>query len=301
VRSLLASLVLLHAAQAAADPQRVALGTSDPNLRAALYVRGLDVVETPQPPMTLAEARQRATALDADAVVWLCDRGLCLYDRKADALFVRKVGLAAPLSTSDAAGVALSVQYFLSPRAEPAQRADAELPKPTAPPPPRDDPYVFTLEASGGGRVWDVGRDDPMAARLRFDVAWMPGRFGADVGLSFGPDQHVFDYDDRLADVTLHLYGRYRTRVAPLWLELDAGPAVHFLTLTHHMTLGPDEYRTDVSLDARVGLALPIGPAFAALRGGGFLLLTNQGFGPMDRTLTEGGVDLGLSVGFSFR
>lgn len=320
-------LVLLASRLATADPNRVALGTSDPNLKSALFVRGLEVVETPEPLLAssaLELARMRADAMNVDAVVWLCDlgpdgRGLCLYDRKTDSLYVRHVPLVQPLSSSDAAGVALSVKYFLAPKSsapvEFAQQVDTELPKGEpidrlSSTPKFEGAYGWTLEVAGSSRVWRVGADST-SARVGVEAAWAPERFnrrlGIGMGLSVGSAENIeTDRMDRepLSDVTLSFFARGRIHLAPTWLELDLGPAVHLLSMEHRdrfMPFGtePEMFShdvTDVSLDARAGVVFPLRSFYVALRGGGFYLVRNESFGP--HTFPAGGADIGLALGF---
>ena len=342
-------LILLAPRLAAADPNRVALGTADPNLKSALYVRGLDVVETPEPLLAssaLELARMRADAMNVDAVVWLCDlgadgRGLCLYDRKTDSLYVRHVPLAQPLSSSDAAGVALSVKYFLAPKstpppAEAAQLSDTELPhndidRLQSEQSRADTPYAWTLEVAGGSRMWNVGPESA-GARVGLEATWSPNwrdrHFGVGMGVSAGPSVSASEdstnttgdrmHDDHLSDVTLSFFARGRIRLAPTWLELDLGPSVHFLSLEEHHDAYMPYYgfqdllhhpATDVSLDARVGVVFPLRSLYLAVRGGGFYMVDNNSLGM--RPLATGtlvpwtppaaGLDIGLSLGFGIR
>jgi hypothetical protein len=308
------------------------LWTEDGTLRSALGValsaRGIELLEAPppEPASSSDEAWGRAAGLDADAVVWLCalgdgEHGVCLYDRQRSARRVRRLAVPSPLSPADAAGVALSVRVLLSPApvgpAATTQRPDAELPRspllaPVAPP----DEYWLTVEATGGARLWQFG-SDRLAARAGVTAAIAPDRWhrrlAAGLGLTLGPDEStgissLHPDEAQLSDVTLRGFGRLRTRLGPLSLELDLGPAVHVLTLSDRdergMSASVSETTTALALEGAAGLVLPLGSFYTALRLGGFVRLTGGLLGASSLPSIEMpdlGADLLLSLGVGFR
>jgi hypothetical protein len=72
-----------------------------------------------------------------------------------------------------------------------------------------------------------------------------------------------------VSDVALGAHARARLPLPPLWLEVDAGPSVHFVSLD--VGAGTAR-RTQWGLDAMGGVILPLGPYFAGLRVGALLI-----------------------------
>jgi hypothetical protein len=270
---------------ASAEPGRLVLGTHDGALASALSVavspRGLSVVELPDAlarTSDLESARRELEAQDAVAVVWLCDddagkHALCFCAR--DGRFVaRPVSVSSPLAAPDAAALALSVKVLLGPATPP--RAAAAPPPAASPPAPRAtlvppaEPGqlstlpLLTAELVGGVRVQG---DDPRAgARFGFTAVLAPDRLarrvGVGLGLAAGPRQTV-------TDVAVRAIARLRAPLRPLWLDLDLGPSLHFLSID----LGSSTTRgTQLSLDALAGVILPLGPYFAGVRAGVLLV-----------------------------
>lgn len=280
--TLLITLSIAPVASATAPPApgRLALGTHDAALASALSVavspRGFSVVELADPlarTSDLDAARRELEAQDAVALVWLCDddagtHALCFCAR--DGRFVvRPVSVRSPLAPPDAAALALTVKVLLGPAAPPPTPAAPPAPTPVATTPtaaPRAEPGqvwalpLLTAELLGGVRLQG---DAPHAgARFGFTAVLAPDRFarrlGLGLGLTAGPRQTV-------TDVAVRAHARVRVPLRPLWLDLDVGPSVHFVSLD----LGAaTSRRTQLSLDALVGAILPLGPYFAGLRAG---------------------------------
>jgi hypothetical protein len=278
----LAAAILLVPLVASAAPGRLVLGTHDAALASALSVavspRGLSVVELPDALARASDveaARRELEAQDAVAVVWLCDddagaQALCFCAR--DGRFVaRRVSVRSPLAPPDAAALALTVKVLLGP-ATPPPPAAAPPPAPHAEPSaaPHAEPGplstlpLLTAELVGGVRVQG---DDPRAgARFGFTAVLAPDRLarrvGVGLGLAAGPRQTV-------TDVAVRAIARLRAPLRPLWLDLDLGPSLHFLSID----LGSSTTRgTQLSLDALAGVILPLGPYFAGVRAGVLLV-----------------------------
>jgi hypothetical protein len=72
-----------------------------------------------------------------------------------------------------------------------------------------------------------------------------------------------------VTDVAVRAHARLRVPLRPLWLDLDVGPAAHFLSVDLGATTSR---RTQLSLDALVGAILPLGPYFTGVRAGALLV-----------------------------
>jgi hypothetical protein len=310
---------------ASADPVgRVAVGTRDEALREALsvafFAKGFEIVETRDALLereALDEVRSSAREIDAAAVIWLCkptsgERSFCLYNRKDDALIRRPLATEPPLSPAQAASVALTVKAFLMSGPQAAateeQRLDAEIPAlVTAPRPPPSDAPFLTVEAQGGGRYWPVGVED-LGARVSVAAAYFPRKFerrlGAGLALQAGPDvSGVLDRmnvaSSHVGDLALEAFGRARTKLSRVWLEVDLGPAIHFLTVDG----GLHESRTGWSLDGDVRLIVPLGSFFGGVRAGAFVMLLDDPLGHkvLEESVAQVGADAGFLFGYGFR
>jgi hypothetical protein len=291
----------LAARGAHADSGRLVVGTHDPTLVSALSVavspRGLSVVELPEPLGRVADivaARREVSVHDAVAVVWLCDddagaHALCFCDRNGR-LVVKPVSVASPLEPPDAAAVALSVKMLLGatpPTSGPvpvAPRVNEPLAHPAAATKakPRSDLPALSVELSGGARVQSPA-EQHVGLRLGFKGIFAPGaverNLGVGVGVTAGPALAAggpalpaASTRRTVDDLALQIVARGRLRLRALWLELDLGPSVHFLSVD----AGPSaQRRTELSLDALLGVVLPVGRYFAGLRAGGFAMLTS--------------------------
>jgi hypothetical protein len=79
-----------------------------------------------------------------------------------------------------------------------------------------------------------------------------------------------------LNDVSARLFARGRLVAAPAWLELDAGPSLHILSVSSGAG-GPGH--TEVAIDARAGAVVPAGRALIGVRAGGFYVLSSPDAG----------------------
>jgi hypothetical protein len=295
--------VALAARGARAESGRLAVGTHDPTLVAALSVavspRGMSVVELPEPLGHVADvvaARREISVPDVVAVVWLCDdeggaHALCFCDHEGR-LVVKPVSVTAPLAPPDAAALALSVKVLLGPA--PGARASAPA-APRAPGPPPADPAPAAEVAARPGPppvVVELTAGARLASPARQQVGWRLGlkgifapetfgrRLGVGVGVTTGPALVAGGpaptppaVRRRLDDLALQMLARGRMGLPALWLELDLGPSVHFLSVD----AGPAAARrADLSLDALLGLVVPVGRYFVGVRAGGFLMLTSS-------------------------
>jgi hypothetical protein len=288
--ALLVATFVLRAASARADSDRLVLGTHDAALASALSVavspRGLSVVELPEALVGITDgqvARREIAVPGTVAIVWLCDdatsaHALCFCGVDGR-IVVRPLSVTSPLTPPDAAAVALSVKMLLGAPPPPAPAPpppSAPRPPPTAAPTAVPTLPVLSLEVDVGARL-----QSPSAQHVGLHVGLkgvlMPEVFGhalgAGVGLATGPALAARTPVGRtIDDASIDLFARGRLVVAPLWLELDAGPSVHFLSVD----AGPGApRRTDVALDALGGAVLPVGRALLGVRIGGFYVLTS--------------------------
>lgn len=279
--ALVGLVVSLVPLAASAEPGRLVLGTHDVALASALSVavspRGLSVVELPDAlarTSDLEAARRELEAQDAVAVVWLCDddagkHALCFCAR--DGRFVaRPVTVRAPLAAPDAAALALTVKVLLGPATPPPATAAPPSLAAVAPPPtalvPHAEPGqlstlpLLTAELVGGVRL--QGDDPRVGARFGFTAVLAPDRLarrvGVGLGLVAGPRQTV-------TDVAVRALARLRAPLQPLWVDLDLGPSLHFLSIDQGSSTARG---TQLSLDALAGAILPLGPYFAGVRAG---------------------------------
>ena len=294
VAALAGAALLGAAATARADSERLVLGTHDAALASALSVavspRGLSVVELPDPLGSAADpaARRQLLVPGTVAVVWLCDdeagaRALCFCG--ADGRLVSKpVSVSPPLSPPDAAALALSVKMMLGtappppspPPARPAPTPKAvPTPAPRAPAPPVEPLPRLALEVGVGARV-----QSPAAQHVGLRVAvrgvLTPARFGHafgfGVGLDGGPALAATAPEGRtINDSALELFARGRVAFAPAWLELDAGPSLHVVSVAAGVG---GTTRGQIGLDGRVGIMVPVARTLLGVRAGGFYLAT---------------------------
>jgi hypothetical protein len=98
---------------------------------------------------------------------------------------------------------------------------------------------------------------------------------GAGVGLDGGPALSASTPQGRtINDSALELFARGRVALVPAWLELDAGPSFHFVSVA----AGPGApSRVDLALDARAGVMVPVGRTLLGVRAGGFYVVTSPG------------------------
>lgn len=288
--ALLVAALVLRATSARAESDRLVLGTHDAALASALSVavspRGLSVVELPEALVGITDgkvARREIAVPGTVAIVWLCDdatgaHALCFYGADGR-IVVRPLSVTSPLTPPDAAAVALSVKMLLGappPPTPPPPPPSAPRRPPTAAPPAAPTLPALVLEVDVGARL------QPPSAQhvgLRVGVRGMlaPAVFahalGAGLGLATGPALAARTPAGRtLDDSSIDLFARGRLVVAPVWLELDAGPSVHFLSVD----AGPSaSRRTDSALDVVGGAVLPVGRALLGVRMGGFYVLTS--------------------------
>jgi hypothetical protein len=289
--ALLVSALVLSTTSARAASDRLVLGTHDAALASALSVavspRGLSVVELPEPLSRAAdvEAARREVALPGTvAVVWLCDdasrHALCFCG--ADGRFVaRPVSVSSPLAPSDAAALALSVKMMLGPPSPPAATPRA-APPPQSQPPPAETiaraapaattasrPPALAVELDLGARR--QGPDAHVGLRGGARAVFAPDLFGralgAGLGLSSGPALAT-PVGPSVSDSAIDIFVRGRVPVGRAWLELDAGPSLHFLSAEG------GSRRTDLALDALAGAVVPLGRYLVGARAGGFYDLT---------------------------
>jgi hypothetical protein len=306
-RAWLVTTLVLVAAGARAESERLVLGTHDAALAAALSVavspRGLSVVELAEPLGGPADptARRELRVPGTVAVVWLCEDGpahaLCFSPADGHVV-VKPISVTSPLTPPDAAAIALSVKMLLGapappaparapvaePAGEPAARAPtaaAPAPAPAAPAAPAQSAAparpALVLEVGVGARV-----QSPAAGHVGLRVGVrgvlapeIVGRaLGAGVGLDTGPALAASAPAGRtIDDSAVELFARGRLALAPpVWLELDAGPSLHLLSVA----AGPSaSSRVEIALDGRLGVVVPAGRALLGVRAGGFYVATS--------------------------
>jgi hypothetical protein len=301
---------LLASSRARADSERLVLGTHDAALAAALSVavspRGLSVVELPEPLGGAGDptARRELLVPGTVAVVWLCDdaaahHSLCFLGGDGS-VAVKPVSVVPPLAPPDAAALALSVKMLLgAPPARPAPPPEsgrapgtapapapppgavpATVPPPRGPPPPVEEPPFLAIEVGVGARVQSPAAEH-VGLRVAVRGVLTPGRFahalGAGIGLDGGPALAASAPAGRtINDSAIELFARGRVALAPAWLELDAGPSLHFVSVA----AGPTgSSRTELGLDARAGVMVPVGRTLLGVRAGGFYVVTSPAMG----------------------
>ena len=316
--ALLVATFVLRAASARAESDRLVLGTHDAALASALSVavspRGLSVVELPEALVGITDgkvARREIAVPGTVAIVWLCDdaagaHALC-FCGPDNRIVVRPLSVTSPLTPPDAAAVALSVKMLLgAPQPAPpppAPRPSAPRPPPKAAPPAAPTLPMLSLEVDVGARLQSPSAQH-VGLRVGLKGALMPEVFGhalgAGVGLATGPALAARTPVGRtIDDASIDLFVRGRLVVAPLWLELDAGPSVHFLSVDAG-TGAPR--RTDVALDALGGAVLPVGRALLGVRIGGFYVLTSPtGAAATSVALPRWNGDALATLGWAFR
>jgi hypothetical protein len=326
---ILAVILVAWAPAARAASERLVLGSRDAELASALSVavspRGLSVVELPEPLVDaglgdLEAARREVSVPGTVAVVWLCDdeagaHALCFCGGDGH-LTVKPISVSAPLSPPDAAALALSVKVLLGapPRPAPAPGPpQASTPPPSAPARPVPSaptaPPELALELAAGARLQPIDAQR-VAFRVGLRGAFAPAalghRLGVGAGLETGPGLASGGEpppapsalsDRRVSDSTLAFFVRGRMSLAPLWLELDVGPSVHWLSVASGASA---PRRTELSLDALAGLVMPLGRTFVGVRAGGFRMMTSAtGFvDPLALPRSNGQVLLTLGLAF---
>jgi hypothetical protein len=295
IRAAIASFLVLNAAVARADSERLVVGTHDAALASALSVavspRGLSVVELPEPLGNVAdapEARRLIAVPGTVAVVWLCDddagtHALCFCDRDGR-LSVKPISVASPLEPPDAAAVALSVKMLLgAPSPLPARAAAPPQPAPSPPPAPMATPRAalpaVVVGVTMGVRLQSTAKQHA-SARVGLEGVFAPATFeralalglavGAGTALAAGGAVPATGAPRTLSDLTLGLTARGRLRLQAPWLELALGPSAHLLSVASGAAA---PRRTDVSLDAHASANLPLGRALVGVRAGGFAML----------------------------
>jgi hypothetical protein len=289
--------LVLTAGAARAESERLVVGTHDAALASALSVavspRGLSVFELPEPLGRVADvavARHEVSVPGTVAVVWLCDdesgaHALCFCDRDGR-LSVRPISVTSPMEPPDAAAVALSVKMLLG--APPPPRAPEPPPAPPPAAPPSATPAVprsstsplptLSLEITAGARLQSPAAGH-VGLRVGLKSVLTPEAFaralGVGVGLTAGPALAAggpAPTGRTIDDAAVALIARGRLRLDPLWLELDLGPSLHFLSVA----AGPSAPgRTALALDALAGVVMPVGRLLVGVRAGGFTVLTS--------------------------
>jgi hypothetical protein len=306
----LALMSIAPAARAESRPMVVA--TQDPALLSALSAafspRGVRVVEAKQPFRRPTDALAAAgDTADAD-VVWLCEGdpkigpALCVRPRHGEVM-IRHISMTTPLTPEDAAALALSVQVALMPPIRAAARATpaAQIARaPAAAPALRAPGRRLALELDGGVRNLPAGS----ALRAGVAAAYTPAALGYHLGLGVGAAAGPTSFtpqpqgratgpalqppglgtgsaspSGRMNDLTLRLFARGQVRLAPIWLQLDLGPAIHFMSgaAGDGTTESPADRRLHLSADGYIGAMIPFGRFFAGARAGGSYLLSGRG------------------------
>jgi hypothetical protein len=319
----LVAILITWVPAARAASERLVLGSRDAELASALSVavspRGLSVVELPEPLVDaglggLEAARREVSVPGTVAVVWLCDdesgaHALCFCGADGH-LTVKPISVSAPLSPPDAAALALSVKVLLGapPRPAPApEPPQASAPPPSVParpvPRPPTAPPQVALELVAGARLQPIDAQHvglSVGLRGAFAPAALGHRLGVGAGLETGPALASGGESPpgrRVSDSALALFARGRISLAPLWLELDVGPSLHWLSVASGATA---PRRTEVSLDALAGVVMPLGRTLVGVRAGGFRMMTSAaGFAdPVALPRSNGQVLLTLGLAF---
>jgi hypothetical protein len=289
--------LVLAARGARAESERLVVGTRDAALSSALSVavspRGLSVFELPEPLASVADveiARHEVSVPGTVAVVWLCDdqsgaHALCFCGRDGR-LSVKPLSVTSPLAPPDAAAVALSVKMLLgaptpapAPAPQPPRQTPAPPPPPPAPAPPPLTPLpTLSLEVTAGARVQSAAAGH-FGLRVGLKGVLAPEglahALGVGVGLTVGPGLAAggtAPAGRTVDDSAVALFARGRLRLEPLWLELDLGPSLHFLSVGEGSST-PD--RNAFALDALAGAVLRVGRTLVGVRAGGFYVLTS--------------------------
>jgi hypothetical protein len=317
LRAIVLGALLCAAPGARAASDRLALGTHDPALAAALSVavspRGLSVIELPEPlrsPDDVHVARREIAVAGTVAVVWLCDdarfgNALCFCGGDGR-LVVRALSVSAPLDPPSAAAVALTVKMLLGP--PPPPRVAAVAPVAAAPvvEAPRTPFPALVVSLDAGARYQPVSAG-PFALRLTLGAVLSPERWGGRWGLGarVGAGQALSVGDGEpagrtLNDVAFDLHARGRLAVGRPWLELDLGPSVHWLSTADGAAASS---RAEVALGASVGLILPVpspgGRTLIGARVGGFGVLTTHAAAAP--ALPRGNAELMFTLGRAIR
>jgi hypothetical protein len=301
-----AVLLLPTTAGARTESPPIVLATHDPALLSALSAaflpRGVAVVQTERP-FHRATDDVGAKAGEAN-VVWLCETeeaagrdprrpretttALCVRPRRGQVI-VRRLSMSTPLSAEDAAALALSVEVVLMPggaddrRAAPPPTPAAQIERAPTLPPARALPpagHALTVEVGAGAR------NAPSGSALRASLAavYAPGLLGHHLGLGLatvagpaygGPTPPARGPGPApgagsASDITLRLFARGQLRLAPVWIQLDLGPALHIVTRNSDDS-APDpitERRLHLSTDAFIGAVIPFGRFYAGARAG---------------------------------
>ena len=294
---LVASLLVLSAAVARADSERLVVGTHDAALASALSVavspRGLSVVELPEPLGNVAdvpEARRLITVPGTVAVVWLCDddagtHALCFCDRDGR-LSVKPISVASPLSPPDAAAVALSVKMLLgAPVPPPAPAAPPPPPAPSPPPAPISTPRAalpaFVVGVTLGARLQSTA-EQRASGRLGLEGVFAPAAgdrliafalaLGTGTALAAGGPVPTTGARRTLTDLTLGFTARARIRLRAPWLEFALGPSAHVLSSESGAT---SPRHLELAFDAHASANLPLGRYLLGLRAGAFEVVTS--------------------------
>jgi hypothetical protein len=322
-RALLIAALALGASPARAASERIVLGTHDATLAAALSVavspRGLSVVELPEPLRAAADvaiARREVALPGTVAVVWLCDdptagRALCFCGGDGR-LIVKPTSVTTPLAPPDAAALALSVKVLLGPPTPARPEAPLAAPPPVAPPPslsppappaaPITAPPAWAVELDVGARLQSPASQH-VGLRLGARAALAPEAWrralAVGLGAAAGPALDAAAPAGRtVSDWSLAAFARARLPLRPLWLELDAGPSLHFLSAAAGASA---PRRADVALDALGGAVVPVGRALLGLRAGGFVVLTSPSGSDARVALPRWNGEAMLTIGAALR
>ncbi len=237
-------------------------------------------------------AHRIARASGARGVVWMVPGSgenaswqLWVYDDRAHQIAIRPLSAPPPYDDVTSAAIALTVKTLLLGAFE-GEPTAPRLPDDDGakPPPPRPKPgaHTFRFDTIGGARI-PTNASDPVAARFGADVAYFPAFFRQRLGVAIAADagpsvlvEHSPYFAGTFNDVVASLSLRGRLPLRPwLWIELGAGPGVHFSALegsSAALQLSGRVNRVDASLEATLAVEL----AWKVLRvapfvGGSFL------------------------------
>ncbi|HVU53036.1 MAG TPA: hypothetical protein VHL80_20275, partial [Polyangia bacterium] len=137
-------------------------------------------------------------------------------------------------------------------------------------------PPRVALEVGVGARVQSPAAQHVglrVAVRGIFTPALFGRSLGAGVALDGGPALAASAPAGRtLDDSAVEIFARGRLALAPAWLELDAGPSLHFVSVAAG---AGGSSRVEVGLDARAGVMVPVGRTLLGVRAGGFYVATS--------------------------